>query len=104
VSAAIMQLAIALERGEVTNVTVKTSNPDRLHRDLVEAGARCEQAVMHKEIANRGGRLEWRQGSVVLESGVPVLIASEMRPVQRDPLIDVGPDIEAEPDRAIGGG
>jgi hypothetical protein len=85
VSAAAKQLALALERGEVASLTVKTSTPDRLLQDLVDAGAKLELPVAEKSILDRGARMRWRQGSVVLD-GTPVLVASEMEPAVRSPF------------------
>jgi hypothetical protein len=101
VSAAIVQLALALERGEVARVSLHSTNPDRLAQDLVDAGARCETPVSERETLAGGVRLRWRQGLVVVDR-VPVTVASEMTPMQRNPLLDVG--IEDEIDRAMGGG
>lgn len=111
-----MQLALALERGEVTRVALHTPNPDRVAADLIEAGARAEVAVSDREALAGGVRYRWRQGLVIV-ANTPVHISSEMLPVQRDPYVDaiasavsaavipaLAPDDDEPPRFDLGGG
>lgn len=93
---AALDLAAALEEGRVQRVHVTTQTPDRLFDALVAAGARVEHPMRDKMELDRGGRLRWRQGSVIAHGAV-VLITTEMSPVQRDPYVDAIAAVDAAP-------
>jgi hypothetical protein len=84
---AALELAQAIEEGRVQRLHVTTSAPDRLFDAMVAAGAKPEHPVRDRMECNRGGRLRWRQGSVIV-NGCVVLISTEMTPVQRDPYVE----------------
>jgi len=79
-AAAITQLALALERGDVLSLHVVATNPDRLVAELVEAGGRQPEGPVAEKTA---GGLRWRQGLVRIGEGdgVAVLVASQMEPI-----------------------
>lgn len=88
-------LALALEEGRVQRLHVVTTAPDALADQLVAGGATLEHPVRDRVLLDRGGRLRWRQGSVIV-NGAPVIVATEMSPVQRDPYVEAIVDEAAE--------
>lgn len=80
--AAITQLAIALERGQVASLHLISEHPDRLVGELVEAGAEPLAAMC----ANDAGGLVWRSGAVRLgPHRTLVLVTSPMVKFDRAP-------------------